>query len=274
MNARQREQYWIKVERLRRQLDNKYSSLFNEAVRKDLEKFARDVREIGPQAAVSGLGAYAWNTSMMNIMEKLYKEAGVVFANASYRAVGIESRKASNPFGFNTDWMKDIVSYLVQYGLTLVSYMTQTTKKKLAEIVNVAIAEGKTTQEIVDIIMEEGGYSMMRATRIARTEVMRSSNYAAYIGAQKHAFEVDKVWISARDSRTRRIPRDFFDHYEMDGQQVGFDEPFVGSTRVGGVVTAAIPGDPKAPVGFTVNCRCTVGFIPKRDANGALIMKN
>lgn len=274
MNAKQREQYWIKVERLRRQLDKKYSSLFEVAIRKDLEKFATDVRAMGPSAAVSMLGAYAWNTSMMNIMEQLYREAGVVFANASYRAVGIESRKAANPFGFNSDWVKDIVSYLVQYGLTLASFMTQTTKKKLADIVNEAVAEGKSTEEIVDIILAEGGYSRMRAMRIARTEVMRSSNYAAYIGAQKHAFEVDKIWISARDSRTRRIPRDFFDHYEMDGQIVPFREPFIGNTRIGGVVAAIIPGDPTAPVGFTVNCRCTVGFIPKRDGNGRLVMKN
>lgn len=274
MNAKQREQYWVKTERLRRQLDKKYSSLFEEAIKKDLDVFAKSVRENGPKAAVSMLGAYAWNVSMMNIMEKLYKEAGVIFANASYRVVGIESRKAANPFGFNSDWLKDIVSYMIQYGLMLVSFMTQTTKRKLADIVNLAILEGKSTDEIIEIILQEGGYSRMRAMRIARTEVMRASNYAAYIGVQKHDFEVDKIWISARDSRTRRIPKDFFDHYELDGQIVAYHEPFIGKTRIGGTVLAELPGDPTTPVGFTVNCRCTLGFIPKRDGNGALVMKN
>jgi hypothetical protein len=36
---------------------------------------------------------------------------------------------------------------------------------------------------------------------------------------------------------------------------------------------ADMPGDPKAPKGFLINCRCTVAYVPSRDANGRLIMK-
>lgn len=274
MNAKQQREYWTKVERLRRQLDVKYSALFNEAIKKELTQFVNDINKAGLQGALSLMGAYAWNESMMTIMNKLYKESAVIFGNAVYRAVGIMGQK-SDTFGFNSEWVKEVLNFLVQYGFTLVSNMTQTTKVKLQEIVAKGIQEGKSIDQITkDILSDETtGYSMMRAKRIARTEVMRASNYAAMIGADKHPFEVDKVWISARDKRTRRIPKDMYDHYDMNGQKVGWADDFTSTGKRGDLVVAGFPGDPTTPAGFSINCRCTVGFEPKRDANGKLIRK-
>jgi uncharacterized protein with gpF-like domain len=274
MNAKQQREYWTKVERLRRQLDVKYTALFNEAIKKELTEFVNDINKAGLQGALSLMGAYAWNESMMTIMNKLYKESAVIFGNAVYRAVGVMGQK-SDTFGFNSEWVKEVLNFLVQYGFTLVSNMTQTTKAKLQEIVAKGIQEGKSIDQITkDILSDETtGYSMMRAKRIARTEVMRASNYAAMIGADKHPFEVDKVWISARDKRTRRIPKDMYDHYDMNGQKVGWADDFTSTGKRGDLVVAGFPGDPTTPAGFSINCRCTVGFEPKRDANGKLIRK-
>jgi hypothetical protein len=274
MNAKQQREYWTKVERLRRQLDVKYSSLFNEAIKKELTQFVNDINKAGLQGALSLMGAYAWNESMMTIMNKLYKESAILFGNSVYRAVGIMGQK-SDTFGLNSEWVKEVLNFLVQYGFTLVSNMTQTTKVKLQEIVAKGIEEGKSIDQITkDILSDETtGYSMMRAKRIARTEVMRASNYAAMIGADKHPFEVDKVWISARDKRTRRIPKNQYDHYDMNGQKVGWADDFTSTGKKGDLVVAGFPGDPTTPAGFSINCRCTVGFEPKRDANGKLIRK-
>ena len=274
MNAKQQREYWTKVERLRRQLDVKYTALFNEAIKKELTQFVNDINKAGLQGALSLMGAYAWNESMMTIMNKLYKESAILFGNSVYRAVGIMGQK-SDTFGFNSEWVKEVLNFLVQYGFTLVSNMTQTTKVKLQEIVAKGIEEGKSIDQITkDILSDETtGYSMMRAKRIARTEVMRASNYAAMIGADKHPFEVDKVWISARDKRTRRIPKNQYDHYDMNGQKVGWADDFTSTGKKGDLVVAGFPGDPTTPAGFSINCRCTVGFEPKRDANGKLIRK-
>jgi len=274
MNAKQQREYWTKVERLRRQLDDKYSSLFNEAIKKDLQQFADDLKAHGTQGALSQMGAYAWNESMMTIMEKLYKESAILFGNSVYRAVGVMGQK-SNTFGLNNEWVTEVINFLIQYGFTLVSNITQTTKVKLQEIVAKGIEEGKSIDQITKDIMsdETTGYSVMRAKRIARTEVMRASNYAAMIGADKHPFEVDKVWISAKDNRTRRIPRNNYDHVKMNGQKVGWADDFTSTGKKGDLVLAGFPGDPTTPAGFSINCRCTVGFEPKRDANGKLIRK-
>lgn len=275
MNASQREAYWTKFERLRRGLDNKYSSLFQKAISKEMRKVARDLQLMGPSATLSMMGSYAWSDELMKIMTELYRETAVVFGNASYRAVRNQSRKAADPFGLNTDFISQIIQFLSLYGFQLVAEMTQTSKKKLTDIITQAVQEGLSIDEMVRIITsdDELGYSAMRARRIARTEVMRASNYAALQGANSHNFEVDKVWISARDSRTRRIPRNTYDHLNMDGQQVPYDQPFTSTGKKGDTVLATAPGDPNSPAGFTINCRCAIGFVPKRDANGRLIMK-
>lgn len=275
MNASQREAYWTKFERLRRGLDIKYSSLFQKAISKEMRKVARDLQLMGPSATLSMMGSYAWSDELMKIMTELYRETAVVFGNASYRAVRNQSRKAADPFGLNTDFISQIIQFLSLYGFQLVAEMTQTSKKKLTDIITQAVQEGLSIDEMVRIITndEELGYSAMRARRIARTEVMRASNYAALQGANSHNFEVDKVWIAARDSRTRRIPRNTYDHLNMDGQQVPYDQPFTSTGKKGDTVLATAPGDPTSPAGFTINCRCAIGFVPKRDANGRLIMK-
>jgi uncharacterized protein with gpF-like domain len=262
------------VERLRYQLDVKYSSLFNGAIRKDLKQFASDLKEYGASGALSRMGSYAWSEDMMNIMNKLYKEATIIFANAVYRAIAVNNKK-SNQYGFNTEWVDEAIKFLVQYGFLLVSNMTQTTKAKLQDILAQGLNEGKSIDEIVKEILadNENGYSAMRARRIVRTEVMRASNYASMLAADKHDFEVDKIWIARIDSRTRRIPADMYDHVNLNGQKVGWDEDFTSTGKKGDLVFAGFPGDPTTPPGFSINCRCTVGFEGRRDSNGKLIRK-
>lgn len=274
MNGTEQRQYWLKVERLRYQLDVKYSSLFNGAIRKDLKQFASDLKEYGASGALSRMGSYAWSEDMMNIMNKLYKEATIIFANAVYRAIAINNKK-SNQYGFNTEWVDEAIKFLVQYGFLLVSNMTQTTKAKLQDILAQGLNEGKSIDEIVKEILadNENGYSAMRARRIVRTEVMRASNYASMLAADKHDFEVDKIWIARIDSRTRRIPADMYDHVNINGQKVGWDEDFTSTGKKGDLVFAGFPGDPTTPPGFSINCRCTVGFEGRRDSNGKLIRK-
>jgi hypothetical protein len=275
MNATQRGTYWLKVERLRRSLDKKYSSLFYDILKSELEQFARDVKRNGPEAAMSGLGAVLWDDKIMPVMRKMYREVAVIFGNATYRAISVDSKKAANPFGLNDDFLENITSYLIEWGFYLAAIMTKTTKDRLIALVTKAIADGLSIDDIVALILSEGQFAFMRyrATMIARTEVMRASNYSSLIGAERHPFFVDKIWVARRDARTRRIPKDLYDHWDMDGQTVEYNQYFTSTDKVGRPIVVEAPGDPTAPKGFTINCRCAVGFIPRRDANGQLIMK-
>jgi len=265
----------LKVERLRRSLDRKYSSLFYGVLKSELEAFAKDVKKLGPQAAVSGLGAVAWDEKLMPIMRQMYREIGVKFGNATFRAISVDSKKAADPYGLNDEFLDELTSFLIQWGFYLAALMTKTTKDRLILLVTKALTDGLSNDDIILLILSDAQmrYARYRATMIARTEVMRASNYASLKGAQKHPFLVDKVWIATRDARTRRIPKDFYDHWNMDGQTVEYDQPFISADKVGRPIVVDAPGDPTAPRGFTINCRCAVAFIPRRDANGQLIMK-
>lgn len=275
MNEMQRGDYWLKVERLRRSLDKKYSSLFYGVLKGEIESFAKEVKRIGPQAAISGLGAASWDDKIVAVLQKMYKEIAVTFGNATFRAVSVDSKKAANPFGLNDEFLDELTSFLIQWGFYLASLMAKTTKDRLIILVTKALTDGLSTEDIYFLILSDPQlrYAKSRSVMIARTEVMRASNYASLKGAEKHPFLVDKMWIATRDARTRRIPKDFYDHWNMDGQTVEYNQPFVSADKVGRPIVVDAPGDPRAPRGFTINCRCAVAFIPRRDANGQLIMK-
>jgi hypothetical protein len=256
-------------------LDSKYEPLFLKALEKDINQFIKDVRDSGPQAARSKLGSYAWSEEMMIIMNDLYRESAVMFGNASYRATGQMSKKAYDPYALNSSFIDEMLNFLMTYGFWIISFITQTTKKRLHLIVTSLLSEGKSREDIIDAIKNDDELKMLnsRSKTITRTEVMRSSNYGLYLAATKHPFEVDKMWVSRRDGRTRRIPKDFYDHWDMDGQTKTITEPFVSTDKFGRTIVADMPGDPKTPKGFTINCRCSVMFVPRLDANGNLIIK-
>lgn len=275
MNAKQRGEYYRKVERLRKQLDTKYYNQFKNSITKQFNNFGNRIKRDGLGAAQSSLGLDLWSKDLMKIFESLYKEAAVLFGNSVYRALKIESNRKGMTFGFNREWTQQMMDFLMAQGFALVSDITSTTKTKLLVIVKKGIEEGLSVDEIVRIIKsdEQIAYAAFRARRIVRTEVMRSSNMASMMAADSHDFYVDKQWISARDNRTRRIPRNQFDHVELDGVIVKYDETFDETGKDGEPVAAMQPGDISAPPGFTINCRCTVAFIPKRDKNGNLLLK-
>jgi hypothetical protein len=275
MNAKQREQYWRKFQLIRNDIEKKYINSIQKSIFAQFEGFAKDIEKIGVDASISKLGLNLWEKDLIKVFEAMYKESVVTFGNAVYRALKIEANQKAETFGFNAQWTKEILEFLMVKGFTLVSGITQTTKKRLIDIANQGIQEGLSVDDIVKLVLDdkELEYSNMRARRIVRTEIMRGSNIGAMKGAEAHGFQVDKQWISARDSRTRRIPDDEFDHVDLDGVVVPFDQPFTSTGKKGEAVVAMQPGDISAPAGFTINCRCTVGFIPKRDANGRLIMK-
>jgi hypothetical protein len=275
MNAKQREQYWRKTQLLRIDIEKKYINAIQKSIFAQFKGFAKDIEKIGVDASISKLGLNLWEKDLIKVFEAMYKESVVTFGNAVYRVLKIEAQQKAETFGFNAQWTKEILEFLMIKGFTLVSGITQTTKKRLIDIANAGVQEGLSVDDIVKLVLDdkELEYSNMRARRIVRTEVMRGSNIGAMKGAEAHGFQVDKQWISARDSRTRRIPEDEFDHVELDGVVVPFDQPFTSEGKKGEAVVAMQPGDITAPAGFTINCRCTVGFIPKRDANGRLIMK-
>lgn len=97
-----------------------------------------------------------------------------------------------------------------------------------------------------------------REERIARTESSRAWNAATLAAAEDLTGEgrpLVKQWQTRRDTKVREA------HDDADGQIRLLDEAFT----VGGVAMR-YPGDPAAPPGLTVNCRCILRLAPEQQA--------
>jgi uncharacterized protein with gpF-like domain len=111
--------------------------------------------------------------------------------------------------------------------------------------------------EQIDAMVERyrGRYIAFRAQTIARTEAMRAVNTGSRAAMQQAIDNgevepswITRKWLTARDERVRHS------HRALDGQEVGWDEPFI--LPSGG--TIRWPHDPLAPAAETIACRCSV----------------
>lgn len=95
----------------------------------------------------------------------------------------------------------------------------------------------------------------MRSETIARTETLRILNQAREEAVQQMLQQtgiapdsVIRTWRATHDKRTRDT------HAAMDGQTRGIDQPFQSPSGA----LLMYPGDPDAPAGEIINCRCVI----------------
>lgn len=111
---------------------------------------------------------------------------------------------------------------------------------------------GLSSYEIADNIKQSTGFSMGRAEKIARTEVMSSCNYAQYAASEANPDIVGHYWRSQNSSRTRATHRAANKQYRPIG------EPFdIGGAKL------MFPGDGSlgAPAKEIINCRCWLEMV-------------
>ena len=179
------------------------------------------------------------------MMTDIYYTTGLPFAKAVYGSL----KKAE----FNDDvFGRAVVDAIETDGLIMVSDMTATTKKEINHILSAAFEEGQSIQATAATIESHIRHmSNVRATMIARTETIRASNFGALQGAKFTELKLNKEWISTFDDRSR------IDHEAADGQIVGRDDMFdVGGEQL------PYPAATNGSAGNTINCRCTLAFIP------------
>ena len=206
------------------------------------------------------------------MMVSLYTRVGV--KHGARIGAGInKQQKAFDPNIFEPIFKNAIRDWLVQNSLqTTITSIRTGLIKNLLDFIGMKMVEGQLGFD--GIITELRRYTATRdfyrwqIERIVRTEVVSAANLGAQVAAEQSGSRLDKVWISATDSRTRRRPRDIFDHLEMNGKKVSKDSAFEVPRFGGGFEKIRFPGDPKASPANRINCRCTVGYVAKRDRNG------
>jgi uncharacterized protein with gpF-like domain len=188
---------------------------------------------------------------LINVLSKLYINVGLSWAN--YTRLDL-LKKERRPMGFNEEMTALIIQYFNKSMLEDVDNMTATTKKDILNAIEAAINNGFGFDEIIKML-SDAQLTKIRARLIARTEIVTAANTASILQAQNSGLNLEKIWISAKDNRTR------LDHVIVDGKQLPLKEPFI----VGGYPMQQ-PGDRgskgnRTPAKEVCNCRCTIAFI-------------
>ena len=208
-------------------------------------------------------------------IKQLHLAMGVKMAQISNKAVkrstkgiyeAIETKSAETDLFAYT-----ILQYLQTQGLDqLASDITETTKEQIRRFMIQSAEQNLTLPETI-ALLRTAGITDYRAELIARTETGRAANIGSMVGATSTGLVTVKEWIAAKDNRTRRIPRDQFDHLNMDGTKIPMDATFKLQNKKGGFDFMLHPCDSSGSAGDVCNCRCTLGFEALRDKNGKLL---
>ena len=207
-----------------------------------------------------------------NIYHNIYRDIGVIHG----KRIGREINQQTKDFTFNSFlslFERELINWLLQNVMKRVVTVRRTYLENMRTIITNGLNEGKTIVEIskdLQTKINQRGFYRWQALRIARTETTAAANYAALQSGISSRIIMDKVWISATDSRTRTLKKDKYDHLAMNGKRVPQNEDFKVPTK-GGFENMAFAGDPKGKAGNVINCRCANALVPRRDKDGNLV---
>lgn len=188
-----------------------------------------------------------WTAATFEVVEDLYAQA-----------IGAGMDRVTMTFGVGFDveapWVDEM---LAARSNQLAGQVTQTTYDAIVAELTEGVAAGESIDDLAMRVRNVFSIAdQVRATRIARTEVISAFNAASVRSVQELPRDVviAQEWIATRGSRTRDS------HAAADGQVQLVGVPFT----VGGHA-AGYPGDPSLPADEVVNCRCTVAFLTPAD---------
>ena len=201
------------------------------------------------------------------MFKELYTTIGINYGNLVYN--DLKKITKSNIL-FNEYLLKEILLYLSSDGGVKITSVRDTLVADVIKAIKDSLSENATVidlQNAINVIINKSQiFYKWQSLRIARTETTSASNFSAIKTAEQSNLVLDKVWISVQDNRTRIKP---YDHLDMNNQKQELNKPFfVGGENI------QYPGDSKASAGNVINCRCTIAFVPKRDSEGMLILKD
>lgn len=154
-----------------------------------------------------------------------------------------------------------------QAGLRITS-VHSTLIQSIIDVIATGFENNLSVEQITRLLQNQFNWNKIQALRIARTETTTIVNSSTVLAANESKYELDKVWISVQDNRTRRPPESIYDHLDMNGVKVDYDNTFFVSG-----IEMEYPGDPSAPAGTVINCRCKIAVVLKEDADGLPILK-
>jgi hypothetical protein len=264
---------WRQYARQLYKIEQTYYSKILKALRTYINQFKEDLQRDGLSAAHSNMSMQSFNTALQPIVNDIYKRVGLWGAKTAYgelKELATEGAKAGG-FGRNEQWIAEVLKFLSSHALRMLQRITDTQRQDLLNILQQGMDDNLTIDQIISKITD-AGIVEIRARTIARTEIVRAANVGHQVGARSFPYEVNKKWQGAGDHRERHSHRLLNDH--VVGEDDLYKVPiYKGDKPTGEYDEMNAPGDPTASAANTINCRCRVTYIPKRDAKGKLIMR-
>lgn len=150
-----------------------------------------------------------------------------------------------------------------------IAEVEQTTRKRIASLIEKGISDGLGAREVAKTIRDDKDFNKNRSLTIARTETVTSANQGRYMSALSSPYVKKKGWLPFADKRTRPTHLAMLDVPFVDMDQLFFLQ----NLKTGALESARYPCDSSLSAGNSINCRCLIVFVNKKDANGKLIRK-
>lgn len=244
------------------------------ALQAQIKPVIETLKHRGVEAAIASLDTVQINSHLAEPIRDIYKEVGLYFANKTVHDLNQSIKEEKAGFGFNLDFLREILAYFGRYLLNkAILPISETTKNQILNILTEGMNNGWGVDKIATTL-ESPELTLMRARLIVRTESNKAMNFGQQLGESKSEFESTKRWIAANDHRTRHS------HRLTDDITIDFKDRFHVPIFTGGKIQMQVgvdlmtgPGDVHASAGNVCNCRCVLAFKAKRDENGRLIRK-
>ena len=237
-----------------------YRKLYANALKQYSPKFKKELQnQVNTYCRTLDYNAIS-DKAIKKTIQKLHLAMGVKMAQISSKVVKRSVKghyEALEVKSAETDLFSyTILQYLQTQGLDQLAYdITNTTKDQIRRYLVQSAEKNLTLPETIVLLRGAG----------------RAANIGSMVGATSTGLVTVKEWIAAKDNRTRRIPRDQFDHLNMDGTKIPMDATFKLQNKKGGFDLMLHPCDSSGSAGDVCNCRCTLGYEAQRDKNGKLL---
>lgn len=212
--------------------------------------------------------------SLKDSLEKMYLDIGLKYGKHINRDIekeqkrqGIVLQTKAKPYElFSEKFIKWVRDYLRGSGGNKIVSLTDTMTKKVIRTIEEAQAKGLTQDEMRIEIRKQATKSTFyrgQIMRIVRTETAMAMNTASQVSFETSSIEMEKEWILGGSANHRP------DHVQMDGVRVPWDEDFVLPSGE----SLRYPCDPNGAPEEIINCSCSSGYVPVRNASGGLVFK-
>lgn len=250
------------------------------------KQFYSYLQSVNNSAAKSYLDGSVYNiehNKLQAIYERLYKDVTITEAEIQWHQFNDPEVKQQKDlidvfaslFAPNTNdvpitlWRSLLNEFLTVRIAGRIAEVEQTTRKRIAALIEKGILEGLGAREVARSIRKDTQFNRNRSLTIARTETVTSANQGRYMSALSSPYVKKKAWLPFADKRTRPT------HLAMlDVPFVDMDQLFwLQNLKTGALESAQYPCDSSLSAGNVCNCRCLLVFENKKDENGRLIRK-